>query len=103
MNPSKSKEGKEMNGKVLLSSLVLGVFLVVLTGVARGGDSEYKPMASGGGIAYELRGTELPFPVGFVLEEPLETGTLPESFLPGFELRGTELPFPVGFVPEDRE
>jgi len=32
--------------------------------------------ASGGGTADELRGTEFPFPVGFVLAEPIETGTL---------------------------
>jgi len=36
-------------------------------------------MASGGGIADELRGTEYPFPVGFVLEGPIETGTLPAT------------------------
>jgi len=35
--------------------------------------------ASGGGIADELRGTKYPFPVGFVLEGPIETGTLPAT------------------------
>lgn len=35
--------------------------------------------ASGGGIADELGGTEFPFPVGFVLAEPIETGTLPAT------------------------
>jgi hypothetical protein len=92
--------------KVLLVSLMmLGLFSVLLTGMTQAGDTEKDWMVSGG-EKEELRGTEYPFPVGFVPEtemteyqasEALETGTLPAEE----ELRGTEYPFPVGFVPEN--
>lgn len=92
--------------KILLVSLMmLGLFLVVSGGIARTGGSELNWMAPGL-EKEELRGTEFPFPVGFVpesmmseygIQEPVETGVLPAEE----ELRGTELPFPVGFIPEN--
>lgn len=91
--------------KVFVSLMMLGLFFVVLTGITQAGGSEMNWMAPGG-EKEELRGTEFPFPVGFVPEtmmtevqtpEALETGALPVAE----ELRGTEFPFPVGFVPEN--
>ena len=78
--------------------VVLGAFLVVFAGISQAGGWMHRSsgdkgpvseawetgatpdMASGGGTAYELRGTEHPFPVGFVAAGPIETGTLSASF-----------------------
>jgi hypothetical protein len=94
-----------MSKSLLVSLMMLGLFFVVLTGITQAGGSEMS-WTLPGGEKEELRGTEFPFPVGFVPEtrmtgypaaEALETGALPVEE----ELRGTEFPFPVGFVPEN--
>lgn len=96
-----------MKKTMYVSLMMLGLFFVVVTGIAQAGGPEADWMAPVG-EKEELRGTEFPFPVGFVpetgmaeypAEEAVETGALPVED----ELRGTEHPFPVGFVPEGRE
>ncbi|HEY7586274.1 MAG TPA: hypothetical protein VH866_07185 [Candidatus Deferrimicrobiaceae bacterium] len=90
---------------ILVSLMTLGSLLFASTGMIRTAGSELNSMAPGW-EKEELRGTEFPFPVGFVpesmmteygIQEPVETGVLPAEE----ELRGTEFPFPVGFVPGD--
>lgn len=104
--------------KTLIRSLMmLGLISLLLMGVAQIGGAETNWMAPAG-EKEELRGTEFPFPVGWVPEsaapgiesrdsyisnEAVETGALPGIVMPVDELRGTEFPFPVGFVPEGRE
>ena len=104
--------------KTLLHSLmVLGFISLLLMGAAQTGGAETSWMVPAG-EKEELRGTEFPFPVGWVpesaapgiesrdsymLNEAAETGALPGTVMPADELRGTEFPFPVGFVPEGKE
>ena len=108
-----------MKKQSLIGVVVLGALLVVFVGISQAGGWMHRSggdkgpvseawetgatpdMASGEGTAYELRGTEHPFPVGFVAAGPIETGSAPEPASGGgtaYELRGTEHPFPVGFV-----
>jgi len=92
--------------------MMLGLISVLLMGVTQTGGSETIWMASAGETE-ELKGTEFPFPVGwvpgveaddsYVGREAVETGALPETVKPVDELRGTEFPFPVGWVPEEKE
>ncbi len=94
------------------SLLMLGLISILSMGVAQIVGAETVGTVQAGGTG-ELRGTEFPFPVGwvpasdagesFVAEEARETGALPGSVVPVEELRGTEFPFPVGFVPEGAE
>lgn len=102
---------------IFRSLLMLGLISVLLMGAAQTGGAETNWMAPAG-EKEELRGTEFPFPVGwvpeskapgaesrdsYILREPVETGALPGTVAPADELKGTEFPFPVGFVPEGRE
>jgi len=94
------------------SLMMLGLISVLSMGLAQivGAETEWMAQA---GETEELRGTEFPFPVGWVSEseagesyvgeEATETGALPGPVVPADELRGTEFPFPVGFVPEGAE
>ncbi len=96
----------------VVSLVILGVILAVMAGVAQVGAME--PVeTSGGEIAVsEMRGEEMPFPVGWVSEAeimalsqeiqgPEETGALPEAAIPVEPyLKGTEHPFPVGWESE---
>ncbi len=94
------------------SLMVLGLVSVLLMGLTQIVGAETGGMVQAGETE-ALRGTEFPFPVGWVpeselaesqvAEEPTETGALPGSAVPVEELRGTEFPFPVGFVPEGAE
>jgi hypothetical protein len=94
------------------SLMMLGIISVLLMGIARAGGSETQWMAPTG-EREELKGTEFPFPVGwvpgieaddsYVGREATDTGALPETLKPVDELRGTEFPFPVGWVPEEKE
>ena len=83
-----------MKRQYIMWVVVLGAFLVVFAGISQAGGWMHRSSgdkgpvseawetgatpetASGGGIADELRGTEFAFPVGFVLAEPIETGTV---------------------------
>ncbi len=94
------------------SLMMLGMISVLLMGVAQIVGAETGGVVQAGETK-ELRGTEFPFPVGwvpeseagdsYVAEKATETGSLPGSAVPADELRGTEFPFPVGFVPEGAE
>jgi len=97
---------------IVRSLMMLGLISVLLMGVTQTGGSETIWMASAAETE-ELKGTEFPFPVGWVAgveaddsyvgREAVETGALPETVKPVDELRGTEFPFPVGWVPEEKE
>ncbi len=95
----------------VVSSVILGFILVMIAGLAQAEAREPVGTASGEIAASELRGEEMPFPVGWVpeaelpgvsheIEGPAETGALPEAATPGSDLKGTEHPFPVGWEPE---
>jgi len=99
------------------SLMMLGLISLLLMGAAQTGGAETNWMMAAGETE-ELRGTEFPFPVGwvpeseapgtesrdsYILHEAAETGALPGTVMPADELRGTEFPFPVGFVPEGKE
>ncbi len=94
------------------SLMMLGLISVALMGVAQILGAETGGMVQAGKTE-ELRGTEFPFPVGwvpeseageaYVAEEAKGTGAIPGGAAPVEELRGTEFPFPVGFVPEGAE
>jgi|MudIll2142460700_1097286.scaffolds.fasta_scaffold720538_1 hypothetical protein len=109
MNPAKGMGGNIMK-TIVRSLMVLGLISVLLMGVAWAGGSETKWMTPAG---EELKGTEFPFPVGwvpgveaddsYVGREAMETGALPETLKPVDELKGTEFPFPVGWVPDEKE
>jgi hypothetical protein len=111
MNPAQAKGGETM--KTIVRSLtMLGIISILLMGISQAGGSEPIWMAPAGG-SEELRGTEFPFPVGWVPgieaddsydgREAVDTGALPETVKPVEELKGTEFPFPVGWVPEEKE
>ncbi len=96
---------------LLRSLMVLGSVSVLLMGMSQTVGSQTQSTAPAG-EREELRGTEFPFPVGWVAGEADESyvgreaigaGALPEAAAPAAELRGTEFPFPVGFVPEGQE
>ncbi|MGE5664538.1 MAG: hypothetical protein ACM31I_09445 [Deltaproteobacteria bacterium] len=101
-----------MKCATVVSSVLLGFILAVVAGLAQAEAKEPVGTAAGSGIAAsEMRGEEMPFPVGWVPEAelpdipremrgPAETGALPEVVTPETDLRGTEHPFPVGWVPE---
>ena len=111
MNPAQVKGGETMK-TIVRSLMMLGLISVLLMGIAQAGGSETNWMVSAG-ESEELKGTEFPFPVGWVPgieaddsydgREAVDTGALPETVKPEDELRGTEFPFPVGFVPEGKE
>ncbi len=96
----------------VLSLVVLGVLLAVTAGLAQVGAMEPVETTGGEIAVSEMRGEELPFPVGWVseaelsayaqeLKGPEEAGALPEATIPVEPyLKGTEHPFPVGWEPE---
>lgn len=100
-----------MNRAAVVSSVILGFILAATAGLAQAEAREPVATATGRSVVSEMRGEELPFPVGWLPEAeiaafsheisgPVETGALPKPEAPAFELKGTELPFPVGWVPE---
>ncbi len=95
----------------VVSSVLLGIILAATAGLAQAEAREPVGTAGGEIAASEMRGEEMPFPVGWVPEAelrgctgeivgPVETGALPEAATPESWPRGTEHPFPVGWVPE---
>ncbi len=100
-----------MERAAVVSSVLLGFILVATAGLAQAEAREPVGTAGGEIAASEMRGEEMPFPVGWVpeaelpgfpheIEGPAETGALPEAATPGTDLGGTEHPFPVGWEPE---
>ena len=97
---------------IVRSLMMLGIISVLLMEVAQAGGTETKWMTPSG-ESEEMKGTEFPFPVGWVPgiedddsklgREAVETGALPETVKPVEELKGEEFPFPVGWVPEEKE
>lgn len=100
-----------MERSKVVSLVILGILLAVTAGLAQVGAMEPVETTGGEIAVSEMRGEELPFPVGWVpeaeisafsqeIQGPEETGALPEAATPEPYLKGTEHPFPVGWEPE---